>query len=85
MVVAAQVTSQMLTVDMVVKRNFIEKEFFAEIAVWMRHNFAMLVISHITVFNMVSQLFYMVESLFSDENAPAFKTYFAECFFVVAL
>ena len=84
-VVAAQMTSQMFAVDMVVKGDFIEKEFLAEITVWMWHYFSVFVISHITIFNMVSQLFYMVESLFTDEDAPALKAYFAECFFVVGL
>ena len=70
---------------MVIEQLVIEKVPFTEIAPWMWENFSLSIIARISKFNMIFELFNMIESLLSNEDQSAFQTNLAERFLMLRL
>jgi hypothetical protein len=76
--IAAQVASQMLPVDVVDEGQVIEQELLAEVAVWMWHDLSVSFIADVSVFDVGTELLYVIESLLPDEDCTAFEADLAE-------
>tara|TARA_B110000285_G_scaffold233771_1_gene308599 strand:- start:377 stop:676 length:300 start_codon:yes stop_codon:yes gene_type:complete len=83
-VVAAQVTCQVLPVYMVDESQIIEQELLAEVTVWMRHDLAVPFVTNVTVLDVATELLDVIQSLLPDEDCSALQANFAEGLFVCA-
>ena len=82
-VLSAEMTRQMQPAQMVKEHLVIVKVLFTEVAPGMRQNLRSSFISWISMFKMVPQILFVVDSLLSDEHGATFKTNFAESFLVI--
>jgi len=76
--IAAQMAGQMLPVQVVDEGQVIEEELLAEVTVWMGHDLPVLFIADVSVFDVGTELLYVIESLLSDEDCTAFEADLAE-------
>ncbi len=67
-VVWAKMASEMLPAQVIKEDLVIEEVLEAEIAPWVRQNLSLSVCARISIVNMISDLFNVVEPLLSDEN-----------------
>lgn len=84
-VVAAQMAGQMLSIEVLEELQVTEEELFAEVAVRVRQHVSELVVADVTVLDVASQGFHVVQALLSDEHSPSFEADFAEGLFVLGL
>ena len=71
---------QMEPAEVIIELTVIVVELLTEIAPWMRKYFATFLGSRVSMLDMRSQWFQMVDTLLLDEHTSSFEAYFAECF-----
>jgi len=76
--IAAQMAGQMLPVHVVDEGQVVEQELLAEVAVWMGHDLSVPFIADVSVFDVGTELLYVIESLLPDEDCTAFEADLAE-------
>ena len=82
---AAEVTRQMHTVEMLGKTIVIEEEFFTKVAPGMRQDLSPAVTRWITMLDVRSQLLHVVDALLANEDSAALQADKAESFLVCGL
>ena len=76
---------QVVTREMVIKGKIVEQELFTQVAVGMRKNLTMSVITGVTKLNVISQGLHMIHALLSNEDCAPFQAHFAKCLVVLSL
>lgn len=76
--ISAQMARQMLPIYVIVKGQVIEQELLAEVTVWMWHYLAVPFIADVSVFDVGTELLYVVQSLLPDEDCTPFEANLAE-------
>ena len=79
---AAEVTRQMHTVEMLGKTIVIEEEFFAKVAPGMWQDLGSSVTRRVTVLDVITQLVNMVDALLADEHCASLETDQTKCLLV---
>jgi hypothetical protein len=80
--VTAQRTRQVQFRQVVEELQVIEQELFTEVAVRVRQNISVCLISYISKLNVLTQSLHVVNALLSDEDCASLETNFAESFTV---
>ena len=78
MSITTQMACQVLPVYVVDESQVIEQELLAEVAVWMRHDLSVPFVTNVSVFNVVTELLDVIQSLLTNENCSTFEANLAE-------
>lgn len=83
--VPAQMTCQVLSIQMIDEHQLVEEILLAEITPGVRQYFCLSVRTRISLLNMLPHMLDVVESLLSDEDEATFQTNFAESLLMLSL
>ena len=75
----------MVSIYMVVKIKVIKQKLFTKIAIRVRQNLAMSLVTDISKFNVASECLNMIQPLLPDKHRSSFQTNLAESLFVRSL
>ena len=76
--------SHVVTVNVIEKAQVVEQELFTEVAVRMGQDVSVSFVCAVTILNVSSQSFDMVQSLLSDKHSSSFQTNLAERLFMLS-
>ena len=71
-VLIAQMTPQMITMEVLIERVSIEEKLFAKVTPWMWQNFGASVTGRVSMLNVTPELLHMVDPLLSYKHSATF-------------